>query len=192
VASIAPLALFAPLRWLDGRPLLDTIEPYRRRLFEAAATVDDTARLVYSLVLAGRAKKNWKTCDLVLAALHALLDDSPGGNQCYLLANDEDQAGDDLEARAGDQARRRPADRVGGRLGVENPRRTLTGVAGTLDWAVALLSRAEHGADRELIARVRHRLTGAAAELLVLRAQLPSDRLRIPTYSVTVAPDDAP
>ena len=97
VGDITPLALFARLRWLDGRPLLETIEPYRRRLFDAAAVRVESGRLQYSLVLSGRGKKNYKTTDLVLAALHALLVDSPGGNQCYLLANDEDQAGDDLE-----------------------------------------------------------------------------------------------
>src|SRR3989442_113913 len=41
--------------------------------------------------------RKMKSADLVLASLFALLaNDSPGGNQCYLLANDEGQAGDDL------------------------------------------------------------------------------------------------
>src|SRR5437899_2182938 len=48
------------LRWLDGRPLLDTIEPYRRRNFEAALTIDKDGRPRYSLILEGRGKKNWK------------------------------------------------------------------------------------------------------------------------------------
>src|SRR5437899_627091 len=88
---------FAPLRWLDGRPLPEVIEPYRRRIFDAALDEWDGRRLRYNLVLTGRAKKNWKSADLVLAALYALLaNDSIGGNQCYLLANDEGQAGDDL------------------------------------------------------------------------------------------------
>jgi hypothetical protein len=89
---------FGLLRWLDGRPLLDHVEPYRRRLFEAAFdAVDADGRPRYNLVLAGRAKKNWKSADLVLAALYSLVaNDSPGGNQCYLLANDEGQANDDL------------------------------------------------------------------------------------------------
>jgi hypothetical protein len=30
-----PLDFFAKLRWLDGRLLLDTIEPYRRTIFES-------------------------------------------------------------------------------------------------------------------------------------------------------------
>src|SRR5262249_42083000 len=41
--------------------------------------------------------KNWKSGDLVLAALFKLLANTPPqGAQCYLLANDEDQAGDNL------------------------------------------------------------------------------------------------
>lgn len=89
--------LFDRLRWIDGTPLRDHIEPYRRAIFTAALDiVEADGRPRYNLVLTGRAKKNWKTADLVLAALHALLDPSPGGNQVYLLANDEGQAGDDL------------------------------------------------------------------------------------------------
>jgi len=46
----------------------------------------------------GRGKKNWKSADLILAALYRLLAwFSSGGNQCYVLANDLDQANDDLE-----------------------------------------------------------------------------------------------
>jgi hypothetical protein len=90
---------FGHLRWIDGRPLLDTIEPYRREIFTKAL---DTHRSdgvpAYNFVLAGRAKKNWKTADLVLAGLYCLtISESVQGNDCYILANDEDQAGDDLE-----------------------------------------------------------------------------------------------
>jgi hypothetical protein len=93
------LAFFSGLKWLDGRPLVETIEPYRRRLL---ATALDTYRAdgapAYNFVLSGRAKKNWKSADLVLAAFYCLLiRESAGGNDCYILANDEDQAGDDLE-----------------------------------------------------------------------------------------------
>src|SRR2546425_11774719 len=80
---------FSPLSWLDGRPLTEVIEPYRWRLFERALDAWDGPRLRYNLVLTGRAKKNWKSSDLVLASLFALLgNDSPSGNECYLLAND--------------------------------------------------------------------------------------------------------
>lgn len=97
---MAPTSLqfFSCLKWLDGTPLIDTIEPYRREIFTKAL---DTYRAdgtpVYSLVLSGRAKKNWKSCDLVLAALYCLLiRRSPLGNDCFIVASDEDQAGDDL------------------------------------------------------------------------------------------------
>jgi hypothetical protein len=90
------LDFVAGLRWIDGQPL--AIEPYRARIFRQALDErsEDGAQ-TYNLVLTGRAKKNWKSADLVLAALFCLVaNDSPGGNQCYLLANDEGQAGDDL------------------------------------------------------------------------------------------------
>jgi hypothetical protein len=96
--QIAPLQFFAPLVWLDGRPLLDTIEPYRLRTFtEALYSFDETGRPRYNRVLKGVGKKNWKTTDLILAALYRLLAwQSPQGNDCLLIGNDEDQAADDL------------------------------------------------------------------------------------------------
>ena len=96
---IAPLTFFSHLTWIDGRPLMDVIEPYRRELFTKALysfAPDGTPR--YNLILTGRAKKNWKSSDLILAALYRLLAwESPQGNDCFLLANDEGQAGDDLK-----------------------------------------------------------------------------------------------
>jgi hypothetical protein len=93
----SPLPFFNLLRWIDGNPLLTVIEPYRQRIFTEAFSLDDHGRRRYNLVLCGRAKKNWKSADLVLAALHSLIGiDSPNGNQVYLLANDEGQASDDL------------------------------------------------------------------------------------------------
>jgi phage terminase large subunit-like protein len=48
--------------------------------------------------LCGRAKKNYKTTDLMLAGLYRLLAwPSDKGNDCFILANDEAQAGDDLK-----------------------------------------------------------------------------------------------
>jgi hypothetical protein len=92
------LQFFKRLRWLDGRPLLDTIEPYRRELFaQALDTFDDTGVPRFNMVLAGRGKKNWKSCDLILAALFKLvIPESNQGNDALILANDEGQAGDDL------------------------------------------------------------------------------------------------
>jgi hypothetical protein len=50
-----------------------------------------------NLVLTGRAKKNFKSTDLILAALYRFLVwPSASGNDCFLLANDEGQAADDL------------------------------------------------------------------------------------------------
>jgi hypothetical protein len=86
------------LRWIDGSPFAAHIEPYRARLFEDAFSRDDTGRFRYSLILSGRSKKNWKTVDLCLAAMFALISDAMPGydSECYLLANDKDQIGDDL------------------------------------------------------------------------------------------------
>jgi len=94
-----PVKFFSLLSWLDGRQLMEVIEPYRAKIFEAALySFDEVGRPQFNLVLNGRAKKNWKSGDLILAALYRLLAwKSPSGNQCYVLANDEDQAGDDLE-----------------------------------------------------------------------------------------------
>ena len=86
-----PTEFFSGLKWIDGRPLLDTIEPYRMAIFNAVLAGN------YTMALCGRAKKNWKTADLILAALYRLLAwQAPAGNDCLLLANDLDQAADDL------------------------------------------------------------------------------------------------
>lgn len=96
-----PVKFLAELRWLDGRPLLDGIEPYRRRIFERAFSVGPDGQPCYSLVLAGRGKKNGKSLDLVLAALYSLVMlEAVQGSDGYILANDEDQAGDDLDLAA--------------------------------------------------------------------------------------------
>jgi hypothetical protein len=93
-----PIKFFSKLKWINERPLVDVIEVYRRDIFERALYAFDGERPKYNLVLTGRAKKNWKSADLILAALYRLLAwKSPGGNQCYGLANDLDQANDNLE-----------------------------------------------------------------------------------------------
>ena len=68
------------MQWLDGTPLLDTIEEYRRRIFRTALdTFDANGLPCYSMVLYSPAKKNWKTRDLVWAAFYKLLiPESPG------------------------------------------------------------------------------------------------------------------
>src|SRR3984893_12388515 len=93
-----PLDFFGKLRWLDGRPLLDTIEPYRRAIFETVLCTFEGDRPQYNLAVCGRAKKNWKTADLIFAGLYRLLVwPSPQANDCFILANDEGQAADDLD-----------------------------------------------------------------------------------------------
>jgi hypothetical protein len=87
------------LNWIDGTPLSQHIEPYRARLFDLALdTFEPEGRPRYNLIVCGRSKKNWKTADLCLAALFALVSESPAGHDsaCFLLANDGDQAREDL------------------------------------------------------------------------------------------------
>jgi hypothetical protein len=95
VRQTDPINFFSKLKWIDDRPLLAVIEPYRKRIFTDALYTFDGNRLKHNLVLTGRAKKNWKSADLILAALYRLLAwKSPGGNQAYVLANDMAQAGE--------------------------------------------------------------------------------------------------
>ena len=93
-----PFDFFGKLVWLDGTPLMETIEPYRRRLFEQALyTFRADGSPVFNMVLSGRGKKNNKTTDLILASLYRLLIwPSAAGNDGFILANDEGQAADDL------------------------------------------------------------------------------------------------
>ncbi len=94
----SPLDFFAELVWIDGRPLLDTIEPYRRKILtDVLWTFGDDGAPAFDMAVCGRAKKNWKTSDLILAALYRFLAwPSAAGNDCLIVANDEGQAGDDL------------------------------------------------------------------------------------------------
>jgi hypothetical protein len=93
-----PMDFFGKLKWLDGRSLLDTIEPYRRQIFTDVLYTFDDVWPRYNLAVCGRAKKNWKTADLILAGLYRLLVwPSPQGNDAFILANDEGQANDDLD-----------------------------------------------------------------------------------------------
>jgi len=92
------LEYFGNLNWIDDKPLLPTIEPYRRRLFTSALdTIGPDGRPAYNMVVSGRGKKNFKSADLVLAALYKLIVSSTAhGSDGFILANDEGQAGDDL------------------------------------------------------------------------------------------------
>ncbi len=92
---------FSLLRWIDGRPLLDVMEPYRQKILsEALATFRPDGAPQYRRVLTGRGKKNSKTTDAVLAALYKCLVWKPAGhklNQVYFVASDLAQAADDLD-----------------------------------------------------------------------------------------------
>src|SRR6516225_4629964 len=92
------LQFYGHLKWLDGTPLLDHIEQYRREVFgKALDSFDANGRPLYSMVVSGRAKKNWKSCDLILAALFVLvIRRSVQGSDGLILANDSGQAADDL------------------------------------------------------------------------------------------------
>lgn len=86
------------MNWIDGKPLMGTIEPYRRHILETVLYTFDGERPQYNFALCGRGKKNYKTSDLILAVLYRFLAwESPMGNDCFVLANDEDQANDDLD-----------------------------------------------------------------------------------------------
>jgi hypothetical protein len=97
-APVTSLQLFSQLRWIDGKPLLPTIEPYRREIFTRGLdTYAPTGVPTCNLVVSGRGKKNWKSADLILAALFCFIArESAQGNDCWILANDEGQAADDL------------------------------------------------------------------------------------------------
>src|SRR5271170_1008574 len=90
-----PAEFFRNLVWVDGRALLDTIEPYRAKILtDVLWSFDADGAPVYSMALCGRAKKNWKTTDLVLACVYRFLAwPSAAGNDAFLIANDEAQAG---------------------------------------------------------------------------------------------------
>jgi hypothetical protein len=99
--QVDPLEFFRLLTWLDGRPLLDVMEPYRQTILkEALSTFRPDGSPQYRRVLTGRGKKNSKTTDAVLAALYKCLVWKPAGhklNQVYFVASDLAQAADDLD-----------------------------------------------------------------------------------------------
>src|SRR5260221_3266431 len=94
---VTALQFLDRLKWLDGR--LMSIEPYRRRSLKGALDSygPNGAPLVNS-VLCGRSKKNYKSCDRVLAGLYCLLfRHSWQGSDALIVANDADQARADLD-----------------------------------------------------------------------------------------------
>jgi hypothetical protein len=101
VTQVAPLAFLSALNWLDGTPLLTTMESYRQTILtEALYTFRPDGSPLYRRVLTGRAKKSFNTTDAVLASQYKLLCwQAAGGkgNQVYLVASDLGQANDDLD-----------------------------------------------------------------------------------------------
>ena len=96
--QISPLEFFKHLRWIVGRPLLKVIEPYRSDLFTRALFTFENGKRKFNRVVTGRAKKNWKTTDLVLAGAYCFFTSkSTQGNDCAIIANDEGQANDDFD-----------------------------------------------------------------------------------------------
>jgi len=99
--QVHPLNFFKLLRWIDGQPLIDLIEPYRLAIFtDALFTFRQDGSPQYRRILTGRAKKNSKTLDSVLSALYKVLVWIPAGgkgSQVYFVASDLGQANDDLE-----------------------------------------------------------------------------------------------
>ncbi|MDC8450042.1 MAG: phage terminase family protein [Nitrospira sp.] len=97
----SPLKFFSVLKWLDGRPLPDVMEEYRKQIHrESLFTFRPDGSPQFKRTLWGRAKKNSKTSDLVLAALYKLLVWQPAGgkgNQVFFIASDLGQANDDLD-----------------------------------------------------------------------------------------------
>lgn len=99
--QVDPLKFLGLLQWLDGRPLLDVMEPYRQRILRNGLyTIRADGAPHYRRALTGRGKKNSKTTDAVLAALYKCLVWKPAGqklNQVYFVASDLAQAADDLD-----------------------------------------------------------------------------------------------
>lgn len=99
--QIDPLEFYALLNWIDGRPLLNVMEAYRQEIHRTALyTFRPDGSPQYRRTLTGRAKKNSKTTDAVLAGLYkCLIWKSIGGrgNQVYFVASDLGQANDDLD-----------------------------------------------------------------------------------------------
>lgn len=99
--QVHPEEFFKLLKWLDGRPLLEVMEPYRQQVLgDALYTFRADGSPLYRRILTGRAKKNSKTSDAVLAALYKCLvwkAHGEKGNESYFLASDLAQANDDLD-----------------------------------------------------------------------------------------------
>ena len=99
--QVDPIEFFKLLRWIDGRPLLDVMEPYRQRNHsEFLYTFRPDGSPLYKRGLEGRAKKNSKSTDRVLQSLYKCLAwkaHGERGNECFFVASDLAQANDNLD-----------------------------------------------------------------------------------------------
>lgn len=97
IERIDPISFFSLLKWLDKKPL--AVEPYRAKIFrDVFLTEDEAGRLLYTMALFLRGKKNAKSLDGVLAELFVLLNwQVAGGVTCLGVATDEGQADQDLD-----------------------------------------------------------------------------------------------
>ncbi len=92
-STVDPLTFFSWLRWLDQNPLPDALPPHvLHHLSEALSGRFDR-------VLYGSGKKNFKSTFIVLGMLYRFLATPvpPQGVDSFIIANDEQQAGDDLK-----------------------------------------------------------------------------------------------
>lgn len=99
--QVDPLQFYGLLNWIDGRNLLEVMEPYRQEIHtEFLFTFRPDGSPRYRRGLKGRAKKNSKTTDEVLAGLYKLVVWQAAGhkgNQIFFIASDLGQANDDLD-----------------------------------------------------------------------------------------------
>jgi hypothetical protein len=94
------LTFLRTLMWIDGRPLLSLIEPYRQRILTTAidSREPDGVTPLYNMALTGRGKKCWKTADKLFVAFHRLLAwKTPYGNDCIIVSFDVEQASEVLD-----------------------------------------------------------------------------------------------
>lgn len=99
--QVDPLKFLSLLRWLNGKPLLEVMDKYRLDILrEALFSFRPDGSPQFKRTLTGRAKKNSKTTDAVLASLYKLLAwkaAGSAGNQVFFVASDLGQAADDLD-----------------------------------------------------------------------------------------------
>jgi len=74
---------------------MDTIEPYGSASLRRCSTRSIRTASRHTTWRCAGGEENWKTSDLIFASIYRLLAwPSEKGNDCYILANDEEQAGD--------------------------------------------------------------------------------------------------